>query len=177
MRGNLSRAALSWMSQAGCEAGQSLNRLCLNSHPATSRCARLSRFNASPEHMGEPMRRRSSTVGEPVKTRRRKAITLKRRIAPKTVRRRSSSAASRHEQVARLTRELRRGVGAADRYVGGTEGHRRSPFDLQTVSIPWWSRWGGCAMLSVRSSCGHMTVPIASLPAGYRRSISKTRNL
>ena len=51
------------------------------------------------------MRRRSSAGGQPVKTRRRKAVTVKRRIAPKTVRSRSSSAASLHEQVARLARE------------------------------------------------------------------------
>jgi two-component system NtrC family sensor kinase len=50
------------------------------------------------------MRRRSSTGGEPVKARR-KSVTLKRRNGLKTVRRRSSSAASIHEQVALLTRE------------------------------------------------------------------------
>ena len=41
-----------------------------------------------------------------MKTRRRKTVTLKRGIAPKTVRRRSSSAAGQGEKVARLTREL-----------------------------------------------------------------------
>jgi adenylate cyclase len=51
------------------------------------------------------MRRRSGAGGEPIKTRRRKAITLKRGIAPKTLRPRSSSAASLHKQVALLTRE------------------------------------------------------------------------
>ena len=51
------------------------------------------------------MRRRSSTGGKPVKTRRRKAATLKRRNGPKTVRRRGSSAASLHKKVALLTRE------------------------------------------------------------------------
>ena len=51
------------------------------------------------------MRRRSGAGGEPIKTRRRKAMTLKRRIAPKTVRRRSSSAAGQETKVARLTRE------------------------------------------------------------------------
>ena len=51
------------------------------------------------------MRRRSGAGGKPIKTRRRKAITLKRGIAPKTVRPRSSSAASLHKQVALLTRE------------------------------------------------------------------------
>ena len=51
------------------------------------------------------MRRRSGAGGEPIKTRRRKAMTLKRGIAPKTVRRRSSSAVSLHKKVALLTRE------------------------------------------------------------------------
>ena len=36
---------LSWMSQAGCEAGQSLNRLCLNSQPGHFQCARISRYH------------------------------------------------------------------------------------------------------------------------------------
>ena len=52
------------------------------------------------------MRRRSRAGGEPVKTRRRKAMALKHGSAPKTVRPRSSSAASQETKVARLTREL-----------------------------------------------------------------------
>ena len=51
------------------------------------------------------MRRRSSTGGKPVKARRRKAATLKRRNAPKAVHRRSLSAAGQETKVARLTRE------------------------------------------------------------------------
>ena len=51
------------------------------------------------------MRRRSRAGGEPTKTQRRKTVTLKRRTAPKAVRRRSSSAGSLHKQVALLTRE------------------------------------------------------------------------
>ena len=51
------------------------------------------------------MRRRSGAGGEPIKTRRRKAMTLKRGNAPKTVRRRSSSAAGQETKVARLARE------------------------------------------------------------------------
>ena len=51
------------------------------------------------------MRRRSRAGGEPVKTRRRKAA-LKRRNAPKDVRRRGPSAAGQETEVARLTREL-----------------------------------------------------------------------
>ena len=50
------------------------------------------------------MRRRSRAGGEPIKTRRRKTVTLKRRNAPKAVRRRSPSATE--TKVARLTREL-----------------------------------------------------------------------
>ena len=51
------------------------------------------------------MRRRSRAGGEPVKTRRHKAA-LKRRNAPKDVRRRGPSAAGQETEVARLTREL-----------------------------------------------------------------------
>jgi GAF domain-containing protein len=51
------------------------------------------------------MRRRSRAGGEPVKARRRKAATLKRRNGPKAVHRRSSSAASLRAKVARLTHE------------------------------------------------------------------------
>ena len=52
------------------------------------------------------MRRRSRAGGVPIKTRRRKAATLKRRNAPKSARRRSSSDAGQETEVARLTREL-----------------------------------------------------------------------
>ncbi len=52
------------------------------------------------------MRRRSKAGGKPVKTRRRKAVALKRRNAPKAMPRRSPSAASQETKVARLTREL-----------------------------------------------------------------------
>jgi two-component system NtrC family sensor kinase len=51
------------------------------------------------------MRRRSSTGGKLVKTRRRKAVAPKRRHAPKGDRRRASPAASREADFARLTRE------------------------------------------------------------------------
>ena len=52
------------------------------------------------------MRRRSSAGGEPVKTRRRKAATLKPGNGPKAVRGRSSSAGGLNKKVARLAREL-----------------------------------------------------------------------
>ena len=58
------------------------------------------------------MKRRDKAV----KTQRRK--TLKRRNAPKTAGRRSSLTAGKETNVAQLTRELRRGAGAADGNVG-----------------------------------------------------------
>jgi two-component system, NtrC family, sensor kinase len=51
------------------------------------------------------MRQRSRTRREPAKTRRRKAVTLKRRNAPKAARRRSSSDADLSEQIALFKRE------------------------------------------------------------------------
>ena len=51
------------------------------------------------------MRRRSRAGGKPAKTRRRRAVTLKRSNAPKAVRGRGSSAVDREAEVARLTRE------------------------------------------------------------------------
>jgi GAF domain-containing protein/anti-sigma regulatory factor (Ser/Thr protein kinase) len=52
------------------------------------------------------MRRRSRAGGEPVKTRRRKTVTLKRRNAPKALRSRGPSIAKLQEQLDRRTREL-----------------------------------------------------------------------
>src|SRR5271169_4146834 len=51
------------------------------------------------------MKQRSSAGGELVKTRRRKAVTPKRRSAPKALRGRGSSDASHETENARLTRE------------------------------------------------------------------------
>ena len=51
------------------------------------------------------MRRRSRAGGEPVKTRRRKTVTLKRRNAPKALRNHDVSPAGQETVVARLTRE------------------------------------------------------------------------
>ena len=51
------------------------------------------------------MRRRSKPGREPVKARRRKTVTPKRRNAPKAVRRRRSSAAGKDKKIALLTRE------------------------------------------------------------------------
>ena len=52
------------------------------------------------------MKLRSRAGGKPVKARRRKAATLKRRSGPKTVRRRSSTTAEYNSEIARLTRAL-----------------------------------------------------------------------
>ncbi|MFZ0147359.1 MAG: GAF domain-containing protein, partial [Xanthobacteraceae bacterium] len=52
------------------------------------------------------MRRRSRAGGEPVKTRRRKTVTLKRRNEPKAARPHSSSATGQETEIARLSREL-----------------------------------------------------------------------
>ena len=52
------------------------------------------------------MSRRSRAGGEPIKTRRRKAVTAKGGNAPRSARGRSPSAAGRETTIARLTREL-----------------------------------------------------------------------
>src|SRR5271154_4331301 len=63
------------------------------------------------------MRQRSRIRREPAKTRRRKAVTLKRRNAPKAVRRRSSSDADLSEQIALFKRE-RDGALARENAIG-----------------------------------------------------------
>jgi len=62
-----------------------------------------------PEHREAPVRRRLRAGGKPVKTRRRKTVTLKRLNAPKTARRRSSSAAAQRDmtEAQRLEQSLR----------------------------------------------------------------------
>jgi len=77
------------------------------------------------------MRRRSKPGREPVKARRRKTVTLKRRYAPKAVR--SSSDATHETEVARLTRELNEALEQQTATSDVLQVISSSPGDLQPV--------------------------------------------
>jgi GAF domain-containing protein len=79
------------------------------------------------------MRRRSRAGGEPVKTRRRKTVTLKRRNAPKSVHGRSSSVAVLQEQLDRRTHELSEALEQQKATAEILRVIRTSPADAQPV--------------------------------------------
>ena len=79
------------------------------------------------------MKRRSRAGGEPAKARRRKAVTLKRRNAPKVTRSRRSSGGGKDKKIALLTRERDEALGRQIATADVLRVISQSPTDVRPV--------------------------------------------